>query len=552
MTALFSKVLSMSLSGSVVILAVILARLVLCRAPKKWSYLLWTASGFRLCCPVSVRSVVSFYSIVPKGSALFHPISARGSVTVLPAAAERVMSAQIPSGNQAVAEMVEGIDWLMLCTWVWLAVMALMLLGTVVRYLWLRRLLMDAVCFDDGVYTSDRIGSPFVLGLFRPRIYLPCGVEEQSLSYVLAHERYHIQQRDPMSKTLAYLLLCVHWFNPLCWLAYYLMNRDMELRCDEQVLSELGGAADYSDALLRFADPGPMSVPGAMAFGESDLSLRVKNALRWRSPKLWVTVLSVMLFALVLAGCMTSPAHFPGGEAGAPAAFRRACNDALEAGETLTIVYPDGSTDQNSDGLLASFAVIDWQSVKPDGINPDGMDCITLQAEHWSLETYSGTDYVRYVPEDGEGGGWLWWEIPEENRADGSLYTALNWMHEQSAVFPITDDEISFNGAPYSSEEMEAAIELIRNRLASFGEGFTLVRLAYDSQCSEEQLQWLNEHGNIPGAGSFTEGICFLSDFETPADTDGTGFNSDATYTDWSWWLARVPGGDWVIVDMGY
>ena len=551
MERLFTLVLSMSLSASAVILVVLAVRAMLSCAPRKWSYLLWAAAGFRLCCPVSVRSAVSLFSVAPKSSALFHPIAARGSVAVLPPVVERTLSRQIPSGNQAVAEMVEGIDWLSLCAWVWFSVAVLMLIGTVIRYLWLRRLLMDAVRLEDRVYETDRIGSPFVLGLFRPKIYLPQGVEEERLFYVLAHERYHIQQRDPMDKTLAYLLLCVHWFNPLCWVSYYLMNRDMELRCDEYVISQLGGAADYSDALLRFADPGPMSVPGAMAFGESDIARRVKNALRWRSPKLWVTVLSAVIMVAVLAGCMTSPMHRVGGQAGSPSAFRKACQDALDAGEKLTIVYSDGSTDDAADGFLESFLTIDWQGVNPDGINPDGMDCIRLRAEHWSLETFSGTDYVRYVPDNGEG-GWLWWEIPEENRREGSLYYALNWAHDQTVEASESGTAIRFDGAPYPSADMEAAVELIRNRLASFGDGFVLKRLVYDSQCNDEQIRWLNDHKDVPGAGTFTEGVRFLSDFETPENTLGTGFDSYANYNDWSWWLARSAGGDWVIVDMGY
>ena len=551
MKSLFSSVLSMSFSASFVIFAVMIARLLLSRAPKKWSYLLWAAVFFRLCCPISVRSAVSLFAVAPQSSALFHPISARGAVTVLPSSVERVLSMQIPSGNQAVAEMVEGIDWLSVVAWIWAAVAVLMLLGTVVRYIWLRRFLMDAVLVEDGVYETDRIGSPFVLGIFRPKIYVPSGVEAESLSYVLAHERFHVQQYDPSGKTLAYLLLCVHWFNPLCWLSYYLMNRDMEMRCDEYVLSQLGGTADYSDTLLHFADPGPMSVPGAMAFGESDISRRVKNALHWRSPKLWVTVLSVVVMIAVLVGCMTSPAHHVSGQAGSPAAFRKACQDAIEAGEELTIIYSDGTTDEDSNGFLESFLAIDWQGVNPDGINPDGMDHITLRAKNWSLVTFSGTDYVRFVPDRGEG-GWLWWEIPEEYRMDGSLYTALNWAHEQSVASDDSGSLVRFDGAPYSSEEMEEAAELIQNRFATFGGGFVLKRLAYDSQCNDEQLRWLNGHSNIPGAGTFTEGICFLSDFETPTDTGGTGFNSDANYTDWSWWLARSPGGDWLIVDMGF
>lgn len=420
MTLLFRRVLSMSLSASVVILAVLLARLLLSRAPKKWSYLLWAAVEFRLCCPVSVRSVVSLFSVVPQSEALFSPITPSGAMAALPPAVEQIA--------------LERVDWLTVAAWVWAAVAVLMLLSTAIRYLRLRRLLADAVRMEENIYITDRIAAPFVLGLFCARIYLPTGLEGENLTYVLAHERYHVQQKDLMRKTLTYLLLCVHWFNPLCWLFYYMMNRDMELQCDEAVLMQLGDAAAYSDALLHFAYPGHVPLPSAMAFGESDIACRVKNALRWRTPKHWVIVLSATVFAVVFLICITSPAN---------------------------------------------------RNIEP-------------------LDSHT---------------------------------------------------DLLLDGAPYSAADLTSAVEAIEERFQMFGggaDGFVLQRLEYESQCNAEQLQWLNEHPDVPGAGTFTEGIYFLSDFKTPANLPGDGFNSDAVYTDWGWWLARAPGGDWVLVDMGY
>ena len=565
MANIFRILLSMSLSASVVILAVILLRFVLSGAPRKWSYLLWTVVGFRLCCPVSLRSAVSLFSAVPSEIRLFHPIAGNQSVTAVPSIVERTLSAPVRPVEMTTFEPPQTVDWFTVCGWIWLAGAAVMLLWGIIRYFRLKSLLLDAVRIDTNVFETDRMDSPFILGLVRPKIYLPVGLEGSRRRYVLAHERFHLRRGDHWGKFLAFIILSVHWFNPLCWLSFCLMNRDLEISCDEHVLSN-GTAAgtDYSDSLLSFAASRRFAIQGPLGFGDSDVSRRVKKARRWTRPKSWVTILALLLSVGTLAACATNPARRNDSTAGDPKAFRDAALASFEAGEIITIVYSDGTTEpfgeeDSNDGFLEALAAVDWQGVSPDGLLLSGMDCIKLQTDSWTLETYSGTDYVRFAPASGEGGGWLWWEIPEENRETGSLYYNLNWGREHSssdaAQWRNTDINVEFGtSGSFSQYEQERAVDAIMEFFAQFGEDFQMKRISYDHACTAEEIEWLNQHTHIPGAGSFAEAVCFLSDFHTPPmeQMKEQTMNPDADYTGWQWWLARPAGGDWIVVDMGY
>lgn len=565
MATVFRKLLSQSFSASIVILAVLLLRWILSGAPKKWSYLLWVAVGFRLCCPVSIRSAFSLFSVVPSEIRLFHPVAGNQSVTTVPSIVERTLSAPVRPAELPTFEPTPSVDWFTVCGWIWLAGVLVMLLWGCVRYLRLRSVLMDAVLAEERVFETDRIDAPFILGLLQPKIYLPLGLDGERRRYVLAHERFHLRRGDHWCKFFAFILLSVYWFHPLCWLSFYLMNRDMEISCDEHVLSkDSASGADYSDSLLSFAVPRRFPGPAPLAFGESDVSRRVKNALRWKRPKPWVTILALLLSVGTLAACAMNPARRGDDTAGDPRVFRDAALASFEAGETITTVYSDGTTEpfgnkETTDGFLQALAAVDWQGVSPDGLFTSGMDCIKLQTDSWTLETYSGTDYVRFVPASGEGGGWLWWEIPEENRETGSIYYNLNWGRGRSAStvtdWRNSDIEVEFGtSGPFSQYEQELAVDAVMEYFAQFGEGFQMKRIAYDHECTAEEIAWLNQHTQISGAGSFTEAVCFLSDFHTPPmeQMKEQTLNPDSDYPGWQWWLARPFGGDWVVVDMGY
>jgi beta-lactamase regulating signal transducer with metallopeptidase domain len=300
----------------------LLLRLLLCRAPKTLSYLLWSAVAFRLCCPVSWRSVLSLFrlpalqaaplqvSVDPGGGLAYLPGAALSGGTA-PAVGE--LSPVSGAATAAPAAVPAAVDprqmALTVAALVWCVGVAALLLYGVVSYLRLRRRLSTAVLLQDNIYQSEQVHSPFILGLIRPRIYIPYHLEDGDLGYVLAHERYHIQRRDYLVKPFAFVLLSVHWFNPLCYLAFYLMGRDMEMSCDEKVLSQQAGSAKaYSALLLSFAASQRFPAPSPLAFGETGVAGRIRNALRWKKPKAWVTLAAALLCVLAVAACAANPA----------------------------------------------------------------------------------------------------------------------------------------------------------------------------------------------------------------------------------------------------
>ena len=325
MENLFMQVLNMSLSAAVVIGVVLLVRLVLRSAPKKWRYLLWSAAGFRLCCPVSFKAFFSIFrlrpasvsvaadlglitalpqtlpSAVPIGvpAAMVTPFPVQLDPAAVPAAMTAAPQVSVPAPVQL---------WPTLGIVLWLCGMTVMLALGVIRYIRMKRLLSDAAALEPGVFATDRIRVPFILGLLPPRIYLPAGTEQAEQRFVLAHERVHIRRGDHWVKLLAYLLLAIHWFNPAVWAAFFLMSRDMEMSCDERVLRDLTGSAKaYSMTLLHFAEGRQFPAPSPLGFGESDAKSRIKNALRWKKPKLWITLTAILLCIVSVAACTADP-----------------------------------------------------------------------------------------------------------------------------------------------------------------------------------------------------------------------------------------------------
>lgn len=300
----FIQILNMSLGAAWAAVLVMLGRLLLRRAPKMVSYALWSVVLFRLVCPVSFSSVLS---LMPQ------PQTIPQDIIYAP-------QPQIQSGfiwfDQAVSQSLPPATphasinpvqaWLEIGNLVWQVGMALMLAYCVISYLRFRLRLRGAVRLEGNVWESDRIPTAFVLGLFRPQIYLPLGLGEEERRYILCHEDAHIRRLDHLVKPLALLLLIVHWFNPVLWLAYFFMCRDMEMSCDERAMERLGRDVrrDYSACLLNLsARQSGLTVP--LAFGENDVKSRIKNILSYKKPALWVMVAALAL-AVLLAFCLTA------------------------------------------------------------------------------------------------------------------------------------------------------------------------------------------------------------------------------------------------------
>ena len=310
MQAAFARILNMSLTGSIVIAVVLLARLFLKRAPKIYSYALWAVVLFRLLCPLSITAGLSVLKPIPVtmrttpgvSSIVYQPVQqalSRGGY--VPAVQQQPVSDQ----ESEQAEMTA----LQIAAYVWLTGASVMAIYSVVQYLTLRHRLVGAAPYREEIYLADHIATPCVLGVLRPRVYLPSETPEGERAFIIAHERHHIRRHDPLWKLLGYAALCLHWFNPLVWLAFALAGKDMEMSCDEAVIRHLGEdvRAEYSQALLRLATHKKIITGMPLAFGEGDTKGRVMNMAKWKEPKLWVSLICLLLCTAILVACAVNP-----------------------------------------------------------------------------------------------------------------------------------------------------------------------------------------------------------------------------------------------------
>lgn len=348
----FQQVVSMSLTAGLVILAICAARLLLRQAPKKFSYWLWAGAAFRLVCPFSFPAAFSLLALAPAAQT----VAETGPLTEvsylpgagLPAAAPGVGAADAALPQAAGAGQALGL-WEVLGL-VWLLGAAALLIGALVAYLRVKVQVATAVKFAHNVYECGAFRSPFVLGFFRPKIYIPFGLEPRQREHVLCHESAHIQRRDYLIKPLGFLLLAIHWFNPLVWLAFHLMSRDMEMSCDEKVLSQLGEEArrEYSLSLLSIGSRRRFPAPNPLAFGETGVKERVVNVMKFRRAKRWVTVAAAVAVVAVTAACAANPA----GESLLPSASPASSGDSGGAGGTSSATLATGVEDEVDQHLL--------------------------------------------------------------------------------------------------------------------------------------------------------------------------------------------------------
>lgn len=317
METVFQTLLRMSLTGSAVILIVLLARLALTKAPKKFAYVLWAVVLFRLLCPVSFSVELPFQARM-KAPQLAEYLQAAPSEQKLPAVqpaapqthaeaaaamkSEANTTVQTASRQNASFDAQPQVSRTQICTYVWILGVAAMLVCSAVSLARLKKRLKTAAPLRENLYLAD-VDTPFVLGLVRPRIYLPAGLGEREAEYIVLHERHHIRRGDHVVKLLAFAALALHWFNPLVWLAFSLAGRDMEMSCDEAVMKRTDGAirADYAQSLLNLSAGHRRFAATPLAFGEGAPKARIKNVLRWKKPAaIGVAVAAVAVIALVV------------------------------------------------------------------------------------------------------------------------------------------------------------------------------------------------------------------------------------------------------------
>ena len=313
MAAVFLKLLNLSISASWLVLAVLVLRLVSKRSPKWMNVLLWGIVALRLVLPFSIESALS---LIPSAE------------TVSPAAVQFDPAPTITSGvsvidnavNPSLSEHFSAVPtasvnplyvWTEIAGWVWLIGLGAMLLYALVSYLRLRRRVRVSLPIQDYIYLCDAISSPFILGVVKPHIYLPPGLDEVQRQNVLAHEQAHLARRDHWWKPLGFTLLAVYWFNPVLWLAYTLLCRDIELACDERVIRTMDESAvkTYSTVLLACSMPRKAAITCPLAFGEVGVKERVRNALHYKKPAFWVVAASVAVCVVVAVCFLTDPEH---------------------------------------------------------------------------------------------------------------------------------------------------------------------------------------------------------------------------------------------------
>lgn len=343
MDAVFLKLLNMSITAGWLILAVAALRLVLKKAPKWMRCALWGLVGLRLIFPFSIESALS---LIPSAETISPDIGysqTPGITSGIPALNQAVNPIISESLSPTVGASVNPVQiWTTAAGYVWLAGIAVMLIYTAISYLRLRRKVDTAVLLRDNIWQSENVNSPFILGLLRPRIYLPFHMTDEEMANVLAHENAHLKRRDHLIKPLAFLLLTVYWFNPLVWLAYVLLCRDIELACDERVVKDLGEQArrDYGAALLVCSVSRKSIAACPLAFGEVGVKERIKTVLNYKKPAFWIVVVAVVACVVVAVCFLTNPrADYTSQEGDAQGIGVRILSEVSVGSEKITIEW---------------------------------------------------------------------------------------------------------------------------------------------------------------------------------------------------------------------
>ena len=310
MSEVFLSIVNMSISASWIVIAVLVLRLLLKKAPKWITVVLWGIVAVRLICPFSIESV---FSLIPSAETISPQVLAEPTEintgfavinnTVNPIIQEYAVTVS-PEKSINVLQL-----FVLIFSKVWGIGLVAMLIYTAISYLNLKRKIGTAVLLRDNIYQSENVVSPFVLGIIKPKIYLPFNMNEKDMEHVVAHEMAHIRRKDHLWKPLGFLLLTLHWFNPLMWLGYVLLCRDIELACDEKVIKELDheARADYSEALLTCSVNRRMIAACPLAFGEVGVKDRVKSVLNYKKPAFWIIIAAVVACVVVAVCFLTNP-----------------------------------------------------------------------------------------------------------------------------------------------------------------------------------------------------------------------------------------------------
>ena len=371
MSEIFLKILNMSISASWLVLAVLLLRLVLKRAPKWVSVLLWGIVAVRLIFPFSIESILS---LIPSAETVSPDIMMDWTPTISTgiSSLDQVVNpiiTQTFAPNPATSANPLQILIPVLGN-LWVLGILVMLVYTGVSYLVLRRKVATAVLLQKNIFQSENVDSPFVLGIFKPRIYLPFRMDGQNLAFVIAHEEAHIRRRDHWWKPIGFLLLALHWFNPLMWVGYILLCRDIELACDEKVIKELDNEhrADYTQALVACSVNRRRIAACPLAFGEVGVKERVKSVMNYKKPAFWIIIAAIVTCAAVAVCFLTNPKTSANNDPSLPLDIQNPnavqfAATILEVHDTYLLVAPEGGTRESSSADKIEVSLENLESV---------------------------------------------------------------------------------------------------------------------------------------------------------------------------------------------
>ncbi len=323
LTDIFLSIFNISITASILALVVILVRLILKKAPKSLTVVLWAMVAIRLICPVSLESAMS---LMPQKE-FIQPETVYSGSSVQPSLGEIFSSVTtenpvdyeftISEGSLQFSEITapdgEHLNPLLVMSTVlsvvWLFGLGIMLLYALISFLKLRKTISSSIELKDHIYICDNIKTPFILGVIRPKIYLPSDMDEETVNCVLAHEKAHIKRKDHLWKPLGFILLSFYWFNPVMWLSYILLCRDIELACDEKVIKDMQGSDKkrYSEALLSCSAPQKLITACPVAFGEVGVKQRIKSVLNYKKPAFWIIMAALVVSVIVGVCFMTDP-----------------------------------------------------------------------------------------------------------------------------------------------------------------------------------------------------------------------------------------------------
>lgn len=452
MRELFVNVLNVSLSGSIVIVVIQLLRLVMRKVPKKYICLLWLLAGLRLLMPFSIESSFSLQpSIEPLTESQWAEIENYGHILTsdepveapVPLTPEEVAAmneTQPPLRSDIAVEVFYTPNWFALLPYLWIAGSGAMMLYAAVSYLWLRRRVKDSIILSEGIWVSGKLDSAFVLGFFRPQVYLSAGLTEAERKLVLEHERCHIRRGDHLWKLLGFWALAVHWFNPLVWLGYVLLCRDMEMACDEAVVKEMDAAQRkaYSAALLSCGTRGRSIAACPVAFGEVSVKQRIKHVLNYRKTGFWIVSIAVIAVVVVAVCFLTTPA----GESPLTLWEIQEVEDAAVC--SIIGIYCPGTYAEVQEVAEALDAV---------QIGPE-QEMDAPMEEFWiELEGNTDVDTVCFA----EDFSLVWGRLGEENTAvysvknpeimenlRDSVYDGVKWLHPSAEPFATMDEPVAW------------------------------------------------------------------------------------------------------------